>query len=367
MDAHGNLKINFGQRFIPTVAFFVAFVHFVTVPFSPAFADVTPASFLTSSDRPTPASASLTGHSMGSFTTLGLAAGNEFTQTVTRRQNKTHSFSNGVGTSQVFFGEADDVKLQERVDKVMDIVSKEFGIGGGDGGSLPQFWSSDFKRQGRVSSSNGFDTYNYDLNGFSGGVDMHVGTNWNFGLAAGYTRVTSNFEALGRTATAVNAYQASLYTTFEHEQGSIDSNISFNKFENHSERSILGDISNDMADASGKGYQIAWTLSAMGHGKYDKFSITPLTGFTFTNLHRGDMNENGAGMYGLSSSAANSSSLKPMLGIDVARSYSYQSNMTITPEIYGIYRYEMLDANESATTQLSNFSTTAAISHGAKN
>lgn len=305
--------------------------------------------------------ASMSGNSMSSLTTLGLSVGHEFNQAVSRRQNKLHSFSTGIGTSEVFFGEADDIELQRKAEKIFDQIGKQFGIGS-DGGSLPQFWSSDYKRKGTVGSSNGFDTYNYELNGFSGGMDVKAGDKWNFGLAAGYARATSSFEALGRTATDVDAYQASIYATFEDTFGSIDSSVSFNKFANHSERSIIGSAQNDTADSKGKGYQIAWTLSAMGHGNYNKFSLTPITGFTFTKLHRGGMSENGAGLYNLNSASTDSTSLKPMLGIDVARSYVYKTDTIITPEIYGIYRYETMDANESTTNHLESFDTLASSS-----
>lgn len=298
------------------------------------------------------ASASITGKSMGSLTTLALSAGHEFNQTVSRRQNKLHSFSNGVGTSEVFFGEAGNIEVQKNAEKVFDAIGKQFGLSGDEMGSAPQFWTTDFKRKGIVGSDSGHDTYNYDLSGFAGGMDVKAGTSWNFGLAAGYTRASSRFEALARTATAVDAYQAALYATYEHELGSIDSNVSFNKFDNQSARSIVGSGLDSTADAKGKGYQIAWTLSAMGHGEYNKFNLTPITGFTFTHLHRGGLSEDGAGLYNLSSAASNSTSLKPMLGIDIARNYVYQSDIEIKPEIYGIYRYETMDTTESTTNHL---------------
>ncbi|MBY0429470.1 MAG: autotransporter outer membrane beta-barrel domain-containing protein [Alphaproteobacteria bacterium] len=336
---------------------------FIGLVSTPAFADqipasysINPASFGITTDA---SSVSMSGKSMSSLTTLALSAGHEFNQTVSRRQNKLHSFSNGIGTSQVFFGEADDIELQKKAEKVFDAIGKQFGFSSDDIGTLPQFWTSDFKRKGIVGNDGGTDRYNYDLSGFAGGMDVHAGTSWNFGVAAGYTRATSRFEALARTATAVDAYQASLYATYEHELGSIDSNVSFNKFENKSERSIVGTGLDSTADAKGKGYQIAWTLSAMGHGEYDKFSLTPLTGFTFTKLHRGGLTEDGAGFYDLNSASANSTSLKPMIGIDVARNYVYQSDIEIKPEIYGIYRYETMDTTENTTNHLQQLDTIA--------
>ncbi len=299
---------------------------------------------------------------MSSLTTLALSAGHEFNQTVSRRQNKLHSFSKGVGTSEVFFGDAGDIEIQKKVDKVFDAIGKQLGFSKDDLGSAPQFWTSDFKRKGTVGSGDGFNSYNYDLSGFAGGMDVRAGDRWNFGVAAGYSHASSSFEALGRTATAVDDYQASLYATYEHELGSIDSNVSFNKFETHSERSIVGSGLNNTADAKGKGYQIAWTLSAMGHSTIDNFNLTPITGFTYTHLHRGGMNENGAGIYDLRSAATNSSSLKPMIGIDVARNYVYQSDIHITPEIYGIYRYETMDTTESTTNHLQQAETIASTS-----
>lgn len=351
-----NFKINF----------LISSTLFIGLANAPAHAEpvinsysINPAGFGTTPDA---SSVSMSGKSMGSLTTLALSAGHEFNQTVNRRQNKLHSFSNGVGTSEVFFGEADDIELQKKAEKVFDAIGKQFGFSGDDMGSLPQFWTSDFKRKGIVGNNGGNDRYNYDLSGFAGGLDVHAGTNWNFGVAAGYTRATSRFEALARTATAVDAYQASLYATYEHELGSLDSNVSFNKFENKSERSIVGSGLDNTADATGKGYQIAWTLSAMGHGEYNKFSLTPLTGFTFTKLHRGGLSEDGAGFYDLNSASANSTSLKPMLGIDIARNYVYQSDIEIKPEIYGIYRYETMDTNESTTNHLQQLETIASTS-----
>lgn len=300
-------------------------------------------------------SASVAGNSISSLTTLALSAGHEFNQALTRRQNKLHSFSNGTGTSEVFFGEADDAALQARAEKMLDAIGKQFGFSGDDVGTLPQFWTSDYKRKGFVNHNDRFDSYSYDLNGFSGGMDMKSGENWNMGLAAGYTRANSNFEALGQTSTAIDAYQAGAYVTFENELGSVDSNLSFNKFDTHSQRSILDNTQHDMANAKGKGYQFAWTLSAMGHATLNKFAITPMTGFTLTYLHRGGLNENGAGLYDLNSASNNSTSLKPMIGADIARTYVYHSDTTITPEIYGIYRYETMDASERTNNHLEQF------------
>jgi uncharacterized protein with beta-barrel porin domain len=306
--------------------------------------------------------ASVSGNSISSLTTLALSAGNQFNQAVARRQNKLHSFSNGIGTSEVFFGKAGDAELQKDAKKVLEVIGKQFGFSNDDGGSAPQIWSNDFSQHGTVNSDDGHHNYNYVLVGYSGGVDVHAGDSWNFGIAGGYTKAKSAFEAMGPTATEVAAYQGALYATFEHERGSIDSNISFNKFDNSSARSIIGSALDNTANSKGKGYQLAWTLSAMGHSNYDKFSLTPITGFTFTKLHRGNMNENGAGMYNLNSSSSDSTSLRPMLGIDIARSYTYQSDMIITPEIYGIYRYETMDASEYTTNHLEHFDTASASS-----
>ena len=348
------------------INFLVGAAFFVGLANSPVHANellnnsfISPASFGNPSSA---TSVSMSGKSMSSLTTLALSAGHEFNQTISRRQNKLHSFSNGLGTSEVFFGANGDVELQKKAEKVFDVIGKQFGLSGDDMGSMPQLWTRDFKRKGTVGSENGLDTYNYDLSGFAGGLDVHAGNNWNFGVAAGYTRATSSFEALARTATAVDAYQASLYATYENELGSIDSNISFNKFNNHSERSIVGSGLDSTADAKGKGYQIAWTLSAMGHGDYQKFSLTPLTGFTFTHLHRGSLTESGAGFYDLNSASANSTSLKPMIGIDIARNYIYQSDIEIKPEIYGIYRYETMDTTESTTNHLQQLDTISSTS-----
>jgi uncharacterized protein with beta-barrel porin domain len=306
--------------------------------------------------------ASVSGNSISSLTTLALSAGNEFNQAVTRRQNKLHSFSNSVGTSEVFFGKPGDVELQKDAKKVLEVIGKQFGFSNNDGGSAPQFWSNDFSRHGNVNSNEGLHNYNYVLVGYSGGVDVHAGDSWNFGIAGGYTKAKSAFEAMGATATEVAAYQGSLYATFEHDIGSVDSNVSFNKFDNSSARSIIGSAIDNTANSKGKGYQLAWTLSAMGHSNYNKYSLTPITGFTFTKLHRGSMNENGAGFYDLNSSSTDSTSLRPMLGIDIARSYTYQSDMIITPEIYGIYRYETMDASEHTANHLEHFDNTSASS-----
>ncbi len=312
-------------------------------------------------------SVSSSGHSISSLTTLALSAGHEFNQTVSNRQNKLHSFSNGTGTSDVFFGKTSngDIEIQKKAEKVFDAIGKQLGFSENDMGSRPQFWTSDFKRKGFVGNDNGLSAYNYDLNGFSGGADIHAGNNWNFGIAAGYTRAVSHFEALASTATAVDAYQASFYATYEHASGSIDNHVSFNKFDTHSTRSIMDSDVNNMADASGKGYHIAWTLSAMGHANLNGFSLTPLTGFTFTRLHRGGLTEHGAGHYNLNSEPTDSTSFKPMIGIDIARHYTIQSTIDIVPEFYGILHYETMDAAESATNHLQQLETLCATSRTA--
>jgi Autotransporter beta-domain len=69
-------------------------------------------------------------------------------------------------------------------------------------------------------------------------------------------------------------------------------------------------------------------------------------------LYRGGMKEKGAGLYDLSNRENTNTSLKPMMGIDVARSYKVDADITLTPEIYGIYRYEVMDASERADTLL---------------
>lgn len=301
------------------------------------------------------ASASMTGMSIGSLSTLSIAGGQAFMQSVGRHQGKLHRFNERAGTSEVFFGEPDDPRLQKQIDAVMDIVSQQFGVSQDTLSALPQFWSSDYHRNGRVGSSNGFDTYEYNLDGFAGGIDMQLGESWTVGLAGGYSRASSNFAALNQTNTAIDAYQAALYTTYNQDNFAIDSNLSFNMIDNHSERSILGTGSNNLASASGKGYQIGWQMAATANRPIDNFSFTPMAGFSVSATHRGSMREDGAGLYDLNSGAADNHSFKPMLGLDVARSFNLGSHATLTPEIYGIYRFEMMDMSEKPNTQLDQF------------
>lgn len=301
------------------------------------------------------AGASLTGKSMGSINTIGFAQGDEFIQSVSRRQNKIHSFSNSLGTSAAFFGEEENAAQNGTTGGIMDFLLRQMNISADEAEALPQLWTSTTKKKGKVEGAMRFDTYEYDTNGFSGGVDIKADKSLSLGLAIGYTHSSSTFESLGETSTVVDGYHAALYTTYEREKATIDSALSFTLFQNGSERSLLSAENTEKADAKATGYQIAWSLSAMGHSSENGFSITPLAGFTFAALHNAGMNEAGAGDLNLSAEKTDNFSLRPMLGLDIAKTYLVDGGVQLTPEIYGLYRYEMLGSEEKSNTRLASF------------
>lgn len=299
--------------------------------------------------------ASLSGKSMGSINTIGFSQGEDFLKSVGRRQNKLHSFSKGKGTSEAFFGKDENFVSAQEGQGIMDFLLQNMNLSPEDAQALPQLWTDTISRKGKVEASNGFDSYEYDTSGFSGGLDIRADNDLSFGLAVGYSRSSSTFEALGETSTAVDGYHAALYTTIERDNATIDSALSFTLFQNSSERSLLNNEHENKANAKALGYQIGWSLSAMGHGTADGFALTPVAGFTFASLRNADLHETGAGTLDLKSEESNRFSLKPMLGLDVAKTYKVEEGVSLTPEVYGIYRYEMMGSEETARTRLASF------------
>lgn len=296
--------------------------------------------------------------SLGSISTMAEAQAHEFNQAIARRQNALHSFSQDIGSSGVFFGDQPNAKPSAK-DKLMDYIGSQldFGPAGGEGGAMPDIWTSNFKRKGKVDAADSLNSYDYDLNGFAGGVDMKLDEGLHLGFSGGYSRTSSGFDALGQTSTAVDAYHSAIYGSFEKGASTFDSMVSFTYLQNHSLRSLTEDASGNSdlnAKAQSKGYELAWSFSAMQHRQWKTATITPLAGFTFASLHTGGFRENGADFLNVSSESAHYYSLRPMLGMDVAKSYSLEPGKgnTVTPEIYAIYHHECLDAREYANARL---------------
>jgi outer membrane autotransporter protein len=299
-------------------------------------------------------SAAVAGGSLGSIATLAQAQTHAFAQIINQRQNKLHSFSHTLGSSEVFFGEADDPKGQERANEILETIGKVFGIGDDTMGAMPQIWFTDMRSGGRLAASNSANNYHYDLNGVAGGADLKLDTDWSLGFAGGYNRTNSTFEQQGITSTAVDGYHAALYATFERGKHTIDNQFNFSFFRDKSVRSLNQD-NTATANADTYSYQMGWTLSAMTTREWNQFAFTPITGFTLSHLHTGKLSERGGGAMDLAAEINDRYSLKPMVGLNIAHRMNLPSGLNLVPEVYGIYRYEMFDTVEDASTHFSNY------------
>ncbi len=293
------------------------------------------------------------GKSLASLATLGEAQGTAFRQGISRRQNALHSFSTDIGQSRVFFGDPPRDGKDDTAGKVMEQIGKMLGLGDVmGGGSGPDFWSTKFERHGKVNAAESRDTYEYDLHGFAGGLDMKVSDSWMLGMAGGYSRTSSNFESLYDTATAVDAFHSAVYASYEKDNATLDGMISFTYMANASERGLAN---TDVAEARSRGYQLSWMMQAMEHYTAKGFTLTPMAGFTFASQVINGLDEKGGGDMNLSTNSTVTHSLRPMLGVDIARTYAIGPNSSITPEIYGTYSYEMMDNQESVDARLNHY------------
>lgn len=285
------------------------------------------------------------GGSFASLGTLASAQGQQFLEQVTRRQNKIHSFSNDAGRSEVFFGE-EDSKAEDKMNTLLDYFSKQLNMRDDMEGALPQVWTQSYKQKGKVSALTSDQTYNYDLSGFAGGVDVKL-KSWTLGFSGGYAHAGSDFESLAsQTGTAVDAFHGAFYSSYERESATIDSVISFHQFNGHSKR-VVADAP-ALAQATTRSYQAAWAVSAMGHTNWDGLVLTPVAGFTFAALRNGGLSEHGADTLNLSERTNMRYSFKPKLGVDMAKIVQVDETTSLTPEIYGLVQYETLDANEKS-------------------
>lgn len=287
----------------------------------------------------TPVYAATSSSSMTSLETMGNAQNFAFQQSLATHQNSLHSFSKDLGKSVPFFGE-EEKDEKNGANKMMEFLAKHLGLGEDTGGALPQFWSTKMERFGKVGDD--AQTYKYHLKGFAGGLDLRTSDSWVFGVSAGYTRTSSEFNSLYETSTGVSAYHTAFTSTFEREKFTLDNSLSFTYLRNGSTRGV-DEQTSQVAEGTSNGYQIAWTLSAMGHNTVEGFALTPLAGFTYSAQMIRGLNETGAGASNLTTSDHATHSLRPMLGIDVAREFDIGQGRSITPEVYGIYRYEMMD------------------------
>ncbi len=295
----------------------------------------------------------MAGKSIASLSTMGEAQNFAFLRGISHRQNSIHSIAKNIGRSEVFFGDGGSSGGDDTVKDVIDGFAKQFGFDGLGDGPAPEFWSLDFTRRGKVNAAESRNTYEFDLNGFAGGLDMKLGKNWMVGIAGGYSRTSSSFESLYDTSTAVDAYHTALYATYEKASITLDSVTSFTYLANDSQRGL--NETREVAQAKARGYQLAWMVSAMKQHEMNGYMVTPMTGFTYTSQVNHGMHEEGAA-YNLSTAADVRHSLKPMLGVDVARAYQLDKHVTLTPEVYGIYRYEVLDNEEDVTARMDSYS-----------
>lgn len=286
-----------------------------------------------------PAYATSNPGSMTSLETMGRAQNFAFMQSLATHQNSLHSFSHDLGKSTPFFGE--EAKADGNgANKMMDVLAKYLGVNDEGGGALPQFWSNKVERFGKVDD--GADSFKYHMKGFTGGLDVRTSNSWAFGVSAGYTKTSGEFASLYDTSTHVNAYHTAVYSTFEREKFTLDNSLSFTYLRNNSTRGV-DELASQVAEGGSSGYAVSWTLSAMSHETVENIILTPLAGFTYSAQMIHGLNESGAGAANLSTIDHTTHSLRPMLGIDVARAFDLGEGRSITPEVYGIYRYEMMD------------------------
>ncbi|TXH37154.1 MAG: autotransporter outer membrane beta-barrel domain-containing protein [Rhodospirillaceae bacterium] len=195
---------------------------------------------------------------------------------------------------------------------------------------------------GSIDGNNGASDINSYGGGFMAGYDRQVTDTLLLGAAVGFSR--TQIEQDGSDAT-VNTPRLSLYSSYQYQHVALDLSLGYG-YDRIKMR-------NQSAGGTAKSEHDAHELVAAVQAGYaidlpSNVVLTPRVGVDYLHLFEDGYKESGAGAFDLEAESSDTDSLKPHVGVSVAKTFATDNGWNLTPEMSLTYSREMLDDSHQA-------------------
>lgn len=196
---------------------------------------------------------------------------------------------------------------------------------------------------GSIDGNNGAPGLDSYGGGFMAGYDRQVTDTLLLGAAVGFSRTQINQD--DGSSASVNTPRLTLYGSYEVQRFALDLSLGYGfdriKMRNQSAGGTAKSAhdAHELVAAMQMGYAIDLPSSVV---------LTPKVGVDYLHLFEDGYKESGAGAFDLEAKSSDTDSLKPHVGVSVAKTFTTDNGWNLTPEVSLTYSREMLDDSHQA-------------------
>lgn len=208
-------------------------------------------------------------------------------------------------------------------------------------------WVGGYGVGGTVSSDGNAQGFNYGFGGTAFGVDRQLGDDMTVGVAGGYAG--SQVRTASRLQSAqVDSLQVAPYLRRMYGNGYVFGVAGFSHDTYQTTRQLPAAVT---ARGDYSGYQFSTYLEGGATYALGRWNVQPLVNLQYIALHQNGFTETGAGAAGLAVGSSLNDSLRPGLGLRVARPTTV-GGVIVVPDVHARYAYELLDPDRLVTANL---------------
>jgi len=209
------------------------------------------------------------------------------------------------------------------------IASTSPGMNGVQG-----FWLNGKDVFGNVSGATGIAGFNTTGYGFVGGYDTPISSGLKGGVAFAYNHTNLTATDSSNDVTAEDDYLGNLYATQSFGDVDLSAVAGFGWNQYATTRNIsIGSTDVSQAQASFGGNEMTLALQASMDLKIPDLTVKPLVGAQYTYLWENGYSENGAGSLDLSVAGESYYSIRPIVGVYGAKSFSLGGTAQLVPAV----------------------------------
>lgn len=228
----------------------------------------------------------------------------------------------------------------------------------GDGGLAELFspgvttlYNAWFRATGRLSDLDGSGAtpgFKTKSGGFMGGIDRGFGDGVLAGIAFGFDQTYID-EDNGNSG-HVSTPRVALYGTYETGPLAFDATLGYAHHLIDTRRLVTATAQTAEADHGGD--EIAAAVQASYRIEAGDVTITPRAGAMYTHLSEESFVESGAPGFNLTVASRNTESLRPFVGVDIAKSFAMEDGTKLKPQLSLEYSRETMDDAPSSTVSV---------------
>ncbi|MCP4608983.1 MAG: autotransporter domain-containing protein [Planctomycetes bacterium] len=205
-------------------------------------------------------------------------------------------------------------------------------------------------KSGSLNSHDGYDGYDYETTGLTGGWDRMLGKEFLAGINFGYAKNKVDYLDTGNSNADVESFNTGLYGTWFRQNWYLEATLSgaYNKSGANRNITFLGST----AKSNAEGYTLSGKLDYSYRFAFGETGLSPRISTEYMHFYQDNYTETGAGAANLSVDSLTNKSLQTGLGIKLDHRWRI-SQATIIPEISAMWMHEFLNRDRQYNVTMS--------------